>query len=164
MRMLEPLGEDECRWLIRNLLGGGGVSTQTAASIARAAGGNPLFIEELIAELIDRRLLVRSDDRWEPTADLAPRPHPSRRVRAAGSPPGRLDVEERAVLERASVVGQVFDRQAVVALSPEPARPAVGHASPCWSADSCSVPRERAAPPTVMPPGPDPGGSGSATS
>jgi predicted ATPase len=55
-----------------------------------------------------------------------PHPHPGRRVRAPGSRLDRLDVEERAVLERASVVGQVFDRQAVVALSPETARPAVG--------------------------------------
>jgi predicted ATPase len=124
--MLEPLGEDECRRLIRNLLGGGGVSTPTAASIAKAAGGNPLFIEELIAELIDRRLLVRSGDRWEATADLAHVPIPAGVSALLAARLDRLDAEERAVLERASVVGQVFDRQAVVALSPEPARPAVG--------------------------------------
>jgi class 3 adenylate cyclase/tetratricopeptide (TPR) repeat protein len=124
--MLEPLGEDECGRLIGNLLGGAGVSTRTAASIARAAGGNPLFIEELIAELIDRGLLVRSDDRWEATADLAHVPIPAGVSALLAARLDRLDVEERAVLERASVVGQVFDRQAVVALSPEPARPAVG--------------------------------------
>jgi class 3 adenylate cyclase/tetratricopeptide (TPR) repeat protein len=124
--MLEPLGEDECGWLIRNLLGGAGVSTQTAGSIAEAAGGNPLFIEELIAELIDRRLLVRSDDRWEATADLAHVRIPASVSALLAARLDRLDVEERAVLERASVVGQVFDRRAVVALSPGPARPAVG--------------------------------------
>jgi class 3 adenylate cyclase/tetratricopeptide (TPR) repeat protein len=124
--MLEPLDEDECGRLIRNLLGGAGVSTGTAASIARAAGGNPLFVEELIAELIDRRLLVRSDDRWEATADLAHIPIPAGVSALLAARLDRLDVEERAVLERASVVGQVFDRQVVVALSPEPARPAVG--------------------------------------
>ena len=123
--MLEPLGEDECGRLIGNLLGGDGVSTQTAGSIARAAGGNPLFIEELIAELIDRKLLVRSDDRWEATADLAHVPIPAGVSALLAARLDRLDVEERAVLERASVVGQVFDRRAVVALSPEPARPAV---------------------------------------
>jgi hypothetical protein len=32
---LEPLDEDECGRLIRNLLGGAGVPTQTAAGIAR---------------------------------------------------------------------------------------------------------------------------------
>jgi class 3 adenylate cyclase/tetratricopeptide (TPR) repeat protein len=126
--MLEPLGEDECGRLIRNLLGGAGVSTQTAGSIAKAAGGNPLFIEELIAELIDRRLLVRSDDRWEATADLAHVPIPASVSALLAARLDRLDAEERAVLERASVVGQVFDRQAVVALSPGPAQPAVG---PC---------------------------------
>jgi tetratricopeptide (TPR) repeat protein len=124
--LLEPLGEDECGRLIRNLLGGAGVSTQTAGSIARAAGGNPLFIEELIAELIDRGLLVRSGDRWEATADLAHVPIPAGVSALLAARLDRLDAEERAVLERASVVGQVFDRQAVVALSPAPARPAVG--------------------------------------
>ena len=124
--MLEPLGEDECVRLIGNLLGGADVSTETAGSIARAAGGNPLFIEELIAELIDRRLLVRSDHGWEATADLADVPIPAGVSALLAARLDRLDVEERAVLERASVVGQVFDRQAVVALSPEPERPTVG--------------------------------------
>jgi class 3 adenylate cyclase/tetratricopeptide (TPR) repeat protein len=124
--MLEPLGEDECGRLIGNLLGGAGVSTRTAGTIARAAGGNPLFVEELVAELIDRGLLVRSGDRWEATADLAHVPIPAGVSALLAARLDRLDVEERAVLERASVVGQVFDREAVVALSPEPARPAVG--------------------------------------
>lgn len=123
---LEPLGEDECARLIRNLLGGAGVSTRTAGSIARAAGGNPLFIEELIAELIDQSLLVRSHDRWEATADLAHVPIPAGVSALLAARLDRLEAEERAVLERASVIGQVFDRQAVAALSPAPARPGIG--------------------------------------
>ena len=35
---LEPLGEDECGRLIGNLLGGAGVSTETAGSIAKPPG------------------------------------------------------------------------------------------------------------------------------
>jgi class 3 adenylate cyclase/tetratricopeptide (TPR) repeat protein len=123
---LEPLGQDECARLIRNLLGGAGVSTRTAGSIARAAGGNPLFIEELIAELIDQSLLVRSHDRWEATADLAHVPIPAGVSALLAARLDRLEAEERAVLERASVIGQVFDRQAVAALSPAPARPGIG--------------------------------------
>ena len=79
-------------------------------------------------------MLVRSGDRWEATADLAHVPIPAGVSALLAARLDRLDVEERAVLERASVVGQVFDRQAVVALSPEPARPAVGRTWPCWSA------------------------------
>jgi class 3 adenylate cyclase/tetratricopeptide (TPR) repeat protein len=124
--MLEPLGEDECGRLIRNLLGGADVPTETTRSIAEAAGGNPLFVEELVAELLDRRVLVRSDGGWTATADLARVPIPAGISALLAARLDRLDVEERAVLERASVVGQVFDRQAVVALSPEPVRPAVG--------------------------------------
>ena len=106
-------------------LGGAGVD-RDGRQHRQAAGGNPLFIEELIAELIDRGCSSAPDDGWEATADLAHVPIPAGVSALLAARLDRLDVEERAVLERASVVGQVFDRQAVVALSPEPARPAVG--------------------------------------
>jgi hypothetical protein len=74
---LEPLGVDECGRLVGNLLGGAGLPTQVARSIAEAAGGNPLFVEELVAELIDQGVLTRSDGRWRATADLARVPIPA---------------------------------------------------------------------------------------
>ena len=131
--MLEPLGEDECGRLIRNLLGGAGVDR---AGTSPGRRRQPAVHRGAHRGTDHRRLLVRSDDGWEATADLAHVPIPAGVSALLAARLDRLDVEERAVLERASVVGQVFDRQAVVALSPEPARPAVGHAWPRWSADS----------------------------
>jgi class 3 adenylate cyclase len=122
---LEPLGEEECGRLIGNLLVGGGLPDETARSIAEAAGGNPLFVEELVAELIDQGALTRSDGRWRATTDLARLPIPATISALLAARLDRLDVQERAVLERASIVGLVFDQRAVVALSPESERPTV---------------------------------------
>ena len=116
--LLDRLGEEECGQLVRNLLGGADVPAGLARGIAAAAGGNPLFVEELVAELLDRRVLVRSRGRWEATADLAGVPVPASVSALLAARLDRLDAEERAVLERASVVGQVFDPEAVLALSP----------------------------------------------
>jgi class 3 adenylate cyclase/tetratricopeptide (TPR) repeat protein len=122
---LEPLGEDECARLVRNLLGGAGPPAEVLRSIAERAGGNPLFVEELVAELIDQGVLSQSGGHWTATADLDRAPIPGTISALLASRLDRLDVEERAVLERASVVGQVFDRRAVEALSSELDRPAV---------------------------------------
>jgi class 3 adenylate cyclase len=123
---LAPLGADQCGRLVGNLLGGVGSPNEVIRSLAEAAGGNPLFVEELIAELIDRRVLTRSNGQWTATADLGRVPVPATISALLAARLDRLDVQERAVLERASVVGQVFDRQVVEALSPELARPALG--------------------------------------
>jgi predicted ATPase len=123
---VEPLGLDECGRLVGSLLGGAGLPAEVARSISEAAGGNPLFVEELVAELIDQGVLTRSNGRWTATADLARIPIPATIAALLAARLERLEIEERAVLERASVVGQVFDRRVVEALSPEPARPAVG--------------------------------------
>lgn len=124
--ILEPLGTDECGRLVGNLLGRVGPLNEVIRSIAEATGGNPLFVEELIAEFIDQRVLTRSNGQWTTTADLARVPIPATISALLAARLDRLDVGERAVLERASVVGQVFDRRVVEALSPELARPAVG--------------------------------------
>jgi predicted ATPase len=123
---LEPLGTDESGRLVGNLLGGIGPPTEVLRSIAETTGGNPLFVEELVAELIDRGVLTRPNGHWTATADLAHVPVPATISALLAARLDRVDAEERAVLERASVAGQVFDRRAVEALSPEPARPAVG--------------------------------------
>ncbi len=123
--LLDPLGEDDSGQLVRNLLDDADVPPELLRRIAEAAGGNPLFVEELVAELLDRRVLVRSDGHWQATTDLADVPIPAGVSALLAARLDRLDAEERAVLERASVVGQVFDQRAVLALSPSTARPAV---------------------------------------
>ena len=94
--------------------------SSSAAKIARAAGGNPLFIEEMLAVAGEGdgrrdRALRRS------SAVLAARLD-------------QLEPAERRVLERGAVEGEVFHRGAVQALSPD--EPPVTHDSPRSSARS----------------------------
>jgi class 3 adenylate cyclase/tetratricopeptide (TPR) repeat protein len=96
---LEPLSVDDVDALIPRQIGGG-----RRVQITRAAGGNPLFISEMLAMAGD----TESEVAVPPTlqALLAARLD-------------KLDLAERRVLERGSVEGEIFHRGAVQALTPE---------------------------------------------
>jgi class 3 adenylate cyclase/tetratricopeptide (TPR) repeat protein len=95
---LDPLGDEDVEELIAERVPG-----QLRERIARAAGGNPLFVEEMLAMAgeTDGEVFV------PPTlqALLAARLD-------------QLETAERNVLERAAIEGEVFHRGAVHALSP----------------------------------------------
>ena len=106
---LEPLAEGETETLVEEL---GKVPDVTKARIVAAAEGNPLFVEQLLAmqaEAGDGELEI------PPTiqALLAARID-------------RLESEERAVIERASIEGRLFHRGSVAELLPESVRAGVG--------------------------------------
>ena len=98
---LEPLGEDDVETLIPDRIVG-----DMRERIARAAGGNPLFIGEMVA-MADE---VSGEVHVPPTlqALLAARLD-------------QLAPPERSVLQRGAVEGEVFHRGAVQALAPEEA-------------------------------------------
>ncbi|HET6813741.1 MAG TPA: tetratricopeptide repeat protein, partial [Actinomycetota bacterium] len=89
--------------------------------ITSTAEGNPLFLEELLAMLIEEGRLRRHGGRWV-ADDLASARTPPTIQALLAARLDRLAGEERALLDRASVMGQAFDRAAVLALTPEPAR------------------------------------------
>jgi class 3 adenylate cyclase/tetratricopeptide (TPR) repeat protein len=124
--LLEPLDESECDVLIENLLGRARLSEEARDRIVDAAEGNPLFVEEMLSMLIDEGLLVRQNGDWVPTSDLSKVSVPPTIQALLAARLEQLDGEERAVIQRASVVGRVFYRGAVAELSPEPVREAVG--------------------------------------
>ncbi|MBA2461623.1 MAG: AAA family ATPase, partial [Actinobacteria bacterium] len=104
---LEPLSREESARLL-----GGLVDAPVPARLRRLllerAEGNPFFLEELLATLIDRGDLERRGDEWsvrEPTADLAA-PDSVQAVLAARIdllPPGA-----KAALQAAAVIGRTF--------------------------------------------------------
>ena len=124
--LLDPLDETETDELIDNLLGGSGLDAAARGRIREAAEGNPLFVEEMIAMLVDDGLLRRSDGRWDPVTDLSRIPVPPSIHALLAARLDRLQPPERRVVDRAAVVGKVFWRGAVAELSPEVERPAVG--------------------------------------
>ena len=94
---LEPLSDDNVTELIAERIPQG-----LRERVARAAGGNPLFIEEMLA------MAGEADDEMIVPATL-------QALLAARL--DQLDPAERAVLERASIEGESFHRGAVQALS-----------------------------------------------
>src|SRR6185437_4283437 len=98
--LLEPLDTAETEELLDAL---GGVEPTLRARIARAAEGNPLFLEEMLA-------LVQASGDGE--IAVPPTIHALLAARLDQLEPG-----ERGALERGSVEGRVFHEGAVQALA-----------------------------------------------
>jgi class 3 adenylate cyclase/tetratricopeptide (TPR) repeat protein len=116
---LEPLTDEETDELITNLLGTAEVGPELRGRIAKAAEGNPLFVEEMVAMLIDDGLLEDEDGRTVAAAQLSTIVVPPTITALLGARLDALAPGERAVLERGSVVGQGFLRGAIRELVPE---------------------------------------------
>ena len=119
--LLEPLAADEAATLVEQLAGDAPLPADATGYLTRVAEGNPLFLEELLAMLIEEDRLRLEDGRWV-ADDLAAATIPPTVQAVLAARLDRLAAEERTVLDRASVMGQVFDRSAVLALSPQAAR------------------------------------------
>ena len=96
---LEPLGDDDVEELIPERIAG-----ELRQRISRAAGGNPLFIGEMLAMAQEAEGEVVVPPTLQ--ALLAARLD-------------QLDTAERSVLERGSIEGEIFHRGAVQALAPD---------------------------------------------
>jgi predicted ATPase/class 3 adenylate cyclase len=124
--LLQPLDAADSERLVEHLLGRAMLAEAARRHIVETAEGNPLFVEELLGMLIDDGLLVRSDGGWAPTADLSVVPVPTSIATLLTARMEQLDHEERAVVGRASVIGQTFYRDAVAELSADADPQAVG--------------------------------------
>ena len=121
--LLEPLSGGECGELVANLLGGAPFAPRVRERIAEAAEGNPLFVEEMIAMLIDDGLLSRGDGGWRATADLTQVAIPPSIQALLAARLDRLASEERSAAECASVEGKVFHLGAVAEMTARPLAP-----------------------------------------
>jgi tetratricopeptide (TPR) repeat protein len=115
---LDPLPDDAADRLLAGFLAGARVPEEVRIRVADTARGNPLFIEELAAMLVDEGVLVRKDGSWEATRELASLAVPASVSALLGARLDRLDAESRHLLERGAVEGEVFHRGAVIELSP----------------------------------------------
>jgi class 3 adenylate cyclase/tetratricopeptide (TPR) repeat protein len=108
---LQPLSETEANALIDHLAGEAELPGVDRRRITEAAEGNPLFVEQMLAMLVE--------DGGE--LEIPPTIQGLLSARL-----DRLGAEERAVIERASVVGKRFWEGPVAYLSAESSRATVG--------------------------------------
>ena len=117
--LLEPLTDAETVELVADLVGDDDVAREVSARVTEAAEGNPLFVEEMVAMLIDDGFLVREDRRWVAVRDLSDVKVPPTVQALIAARLDRLTAVERAVLERAAIVGKVFAASSIRALMSE---------------------------------------------
>jgi len=116
---LAPLSLDETRALVGGLFGqvAGDAFAQVQDFVATRAGGNPLFVEEIVRSLVGKGVLVRQGDRWACTAacdavDVPPTLHGLLLSRV-----DRLAADTRRLLQEAAVLGAVFDEALLRAIA-----------------------------------------------
>ncbi len=105
---LQPLSAEEAELLMEARIGGRELGADVRERILRAAGGNPLFVEEMAA-------MVQASDDGE--VEVPPTLQALLTARL-----DQLDPPERSVLERGAIEGEVFHHGAVQALTPEEPR------------------------------------------
>jgi class 3 adenylate cyclase/tetratricopeptide (TPR) repeat protein len=115
--LLAPLTEERCQRLIRSLMCSDDLDPALVDRITSSAEGNPLFVEQMVAALVDDGLLRREGNRWIATGSLRNVKVPPTISALLSARIDRLAVGERRVLERAAVVGGRFYLDAVVELS-----------------------------------------------
>ena len=114
---LEPLSDEECATLVANLLASDDVAPEVRARVAEAAEGHPLFAEELIGILIDEGRLTLDGDVWRPSGDLNDLRVPPTTSALLAARIDRLGAADRSLLMAASVLGQIFYREALAVLT-----------------------------------------------
>jgi class 3 adenylate cyclase len=105
---LHSLTDDDSRQLISNLLQFEAIPGQVRSLILERAEGNPLYVEEVIGMLVDRKYLVREDGLWNARADIDSVDIPDTLHGLLLARIDRLPDDVRHTLRVASVVGRQF--------------------------------------------------------
>ena len=114
--VLSPLSATDCAELTAGLLGRQ-VGDRLLEQITTAADGIPLFVEEMLAMLVDQGQVERDPTGgWRATSDLTAVTVPATVHALLAARLDRLPLALREVLEAASVVGKTFYPDAIAVL------------------------------------------------
>ncbi|MGA9278790.1 ATP-binding protein, partial [Ilumatobacter sp.] len=114
---LEGLSARATEELAARLVGAESLPHDLLARLPDSTEGNPLFVRELMKMLVDDGVIVESDGRWELTIDAEAVEVPPTIHGLLSARLERMPVDERRLVELASVVGPEFPLGAVAAIS-----------------------------------------------
>lgn len=113
---LAPLTPQESSSLVAQLLEIESLPADTRRLILDKSEGNPLFVEEIIRMLMERRAIVRSGDQWVATQPAGWGELPSTLNGLLLARVDRLPDEPKRLARVASVIGRHFDLQTLAAV------------------------------------------------
>ena len=105
---LVPLDDSASKELVGNLLELADIPAAIRELVQERSEGNPYYVEELIRELIERKVLVNRDGRWQTSQTEAEIEVPETLEKVIQARLDRLPQPERATLQAASVIGRRF--------------------------------------------------------
>jgi ABC-type oligopeptide transport system substrate-binding subunit len=105
---LQPLDPTEQNRLVDNLLTVADLPEPVRARILERAEGNPLFLEEIVRDLIEREALVQDGERWRASGDIHDFAIPETLRGVLLARIDRLHADVRRTLQLASVIGKSF--------------------------------------------------------
>jgi class 3 adenylate cyclase/tetratricopeptide (TPR) repeat protein len=112
---LDPLEDTAVSQLVRALVGDD-LPERAVRDITEIAGGNPLFVEELLRTWISLGVIERQSGTWRLTTEPASVDAPLTVQAAYIAQIDDLPLEARDVVRRGSVIGRRFHRRALAAL------------------------------------------------
>jgi adenylate cyclase len=125
---LAPLSAGQIRTLLDGLFGAvaGDAFGEIEELVATRAGGNPMFVEEILRSLVNDGRLVRHNERWTCTAASEAMDVPPTLQGLLLSRVDRLPPAARRLLQEASVLGTTFDEPLLAAVAADPSNVGVG--------------------------------------
>ncbi|MEZ0339544.1 AAA family ATPase [Mycobacterium sp. pV006] len=120
--VLKPLADSEVTALTTQLLGSDASVSGIAGRIVETAGGNPLFVTELVRDLAERGVLSGRRGRYRSTGQDTALSVPATVRATIGARVDRLPSSVKSVLYAAAVIGIRFDRDLLRSVVPDDAR------------------------------------------
>lgn len=114
--VLAPLGDSDALMLIGQLTGSDPSVGELSAIVAERAAGNPFFAEEMVRDLVQRKVLTGERGDYRCTADLAEVSVPATVQAAIAARMDRLSVQARRTVQAASVIGGRFEAELLGAI------------------------------------------------
>jgi class 3 adenylate cyclase len=117
--VLEPLDESDTRTLLARLLGIQDLPPLVGTWVLERSAGNPLFCEEFVRMLIEAHYLELADGRWRAKGSAADLPLPETIQSIVAARIDGLQPAEKTALRQASVIGERFVLDELLALGGE---------------------------------------------
>src|SRR4051812_30737724 len=105
---LEPLDPAEIEAILTEVAGGVAPPAAVVERLYQAAGGNPLFAEEMLRMLLEEEALERQNGGWRVRRAIETLPMPPTINALLAARLERLPADQRDLLERAAVIGRDF--------------------------------------------------------